>query len=321
MNKGIISIILIVGIVMTGAFSNPHKMDYVDYSVSRFVGLGDPALIKAVMVSALETIVNASTLRSDYVVFSIYDFSIPGYSSQTLGLFGNFVLLKENNSFKDAVQGIMQTGTVDGIQVVDLVNDVVNDAVQAVDDAFSKPLIQQSLDLINGYSMMDLRNRLQMNGSSESISEAYWVIEQGDAILPALDQLLSEPVPADATGAYPFNVMFALSQFNGTAVKDVLKKHDGQLALKAVEAREANPAYRVVYSECSLFQSQSYTSPVIMQIKEGETVLLLKERVENPNEEGPMGGSSFYDYVQIISTGQTGFTPRSGGGYGFSSFW
>lgn len=324
MNKStnaIIMVILVVGIFGIGAISNPQKGDYVDYTVSQFVGLADPGLIKAVMVSALEPIVDTSTRRSDYVVFSVYDFSIPGYSSQTLGLFGNFILMKENNSFKDAVQGIMQSGTIDGVQVMDVVNDVVNDAVQAVDEALSKPLIQPRSDIINGYSVMDLRNRLQMNGSTESISEAYWVIEQGDAILPAIDQLLSEPVPADATGAYPFNMMFALSQFNGPAVKDVLKKHDGQLALKAVEAREVNPAYRVIYSECSLLQSQFYTSPIITQIPEGETVLLLQERVENPNEEGPMGGSSFYDYVQIVSTGQTGFTARSGGGYGFPAFW
>jgi len=257
MNKStnaIIMVILTVGFFGIGAISNPQKSDYVDYTVSQFVGLADPGLIKAVMVSALEPIVDTSTRQSDYVVFSVYDFSIPGYSSQTLGLFGNFILMKENNRFKDTVQGIMQSGTIYGVQVMDVVNDVVNDAVQAVDDAISKPLIQQPSDVINGYSVSELRGRL-MSGNTESISEAYWVIEQGDAILPVIDQLLGESYPPDLIDSYQFGPMFALSQFNGPAVKEVLRKHNGRLALATIEAREKNPAYRVIHSECRLLQS------------------------------------------------------------------
>lgn len=316
MNKGIISTILIVGIAITGAFSNPQKSDFTDYTVNRITGMADPGLVKAVVVAALRPVIDESTVRTNYVICSIYNFAVPGYSSKILGLYGNFITLNETNNVKDAVDKIMQTGAIDDTQVMD----IVADAVQTIGDAISKPLIQQPSDVINGYSVSELRGRL-MSGNTESISEAYWVIEQGDAILPVIDQLLGESYPADLIDTYQFSPMFALSQFNGPAVKEVLRRHKGQLALATIEAREVNPAYRVIYSECSLLQSQSYTSPIITQIPEGETVLLLQERVENPNEEGPMGGSSFYDYVQIVSTGKTGFTPRSGGGYGFPSFW
>jgi hypothetical protein len=55
------------------------------------------------------------------------------------------------------------------------------------------------------------------------------------------------------------------------------------------------------------------TGTPVTPLPEGTAIRVLRWHVPSPTgEEGPRGGVQIYDYVQVISTGQTGFVPRFG---------
>lgn len=54
-------------------------------------------------------------------------------------------------------------------------------------------------------------------------------------------------------------------------------------------------------------------NPLTTELPEGTAVRVLTWGIPSPSgEEGPVGGVQMYDYVQMLSTGETGFLPRVG---------
>lgn len=171
------------------------------------------------------------------------------------------------------------------------------------------------------YKISDLEDRLINNGYLFSLGEAYWVADQGPAIIPYLDYLLSkqkyyEEKNGYAVGAFPFNVVWALSQIGGKEAEKTLLKYqnsaDTNLALKALRLRRKDKGLGVMITEDVVYRKASNKSPVIDQVKEGEVVRGLKTGIVNNNEEGARGGPAIFDYIEVPSKNIKGYIQRAG---------
>jgi hypothetical protein len=186
-------------------------------------------------------------------------------------------------------------------------------------------------------SLNEVEERMVKGGYLDTLYAAYWAVEQGEAIVPILERMLYHPekyqkVPFIPTGAYPFNVIWALAQIDSERSLKVLTGYSAwtsesfnqnlaQLAIKGFQLRRTKhrKAYGVlVRAEAQLLERPSVKARLLIWLKSGQRVRIVKSYLENPTEEGPRGGPAVFDYIEILPWGKRGYLQRFGGD--FTSF-
>lgn len=169
-----------------------------------------------------------------------------------------------------------------------------------------------------GPTLAEVENRLTRSGYTQSLVETGWAIQQGKAIVPILDKMLSNAKKytdvGEYTGAFPFNAEYVLAHIDTAESLVVLKKHKLKFGIQGWNLRHSKKSqgYGVVYQNVGLHPRASAQIGSVLILKPGEAVKILKRRVENAREEGPRGGPSLFDEVEVLSSGRQGFVQRMG---------
>jgi hypothetical protein len=178
-------------------------------------------------------------------------------------------------------------------------------------------------------TLAQVEQRLVRGGYGTTLDAAHWAVQQGEAIVPLLQEMLKrrqlyEKQLEGATGAYPFNVVWALGQISSPAALAVLETYYAQskddtagLAIKAVRLRQAkgSRAFGVLLSDKNLYAQPSLEAKVVKELRGGQEIMIIKARIVNPKEEGPRGGPAIFDQVEVAPTGEQGFVERAGDGF------
>src|SRR5690606_32084651 len=111
------------------------------------------------------------------------------------------------------------------------------------------------------------------------------------------------------TGAFPFNAEYVLAHIDVPESLAALKKHKLKYGMQAWNLRHTKKSqdYGVVYQNVGLHPRASAQIGSVLILKPGEGVKILKRRIENQREEGPRGGPSLFDEVEVLSSGRRGF--------------
>jgi hypothetical protein len=173
----------------------------------------------------------------------------------------------------------------------------------------------------------ELAGRLCFSGYAPSLDEAEGLLAQyGAALAPLLAEMLDKPARClkapNFAGAFPFNAVWLLAHIGDQTSREALerfsrqdKNKDYALALRAMDLRkEKGPDCGVVYYESELREGPSSKTKALRPLAPGQGLRLLRERIVNEQEEGPRGGPSLYDEVELIPSGEKGFVERLGTG-------
>jgi hypothetical protein len=172
----------------------------------------------------------------------------------------------------------------------------------------------------------EVETRLVRGGYMETLLNAYWAVDQGEAVVPLLGRILNKRKAYDeelggATGAFPFNVLWALGHIPQTSALQVLKKYSAASrdpsAVLAIEgwklrAIKKSRGYGVLTNDAPLLEKPSEQARVIKNLKSGQPVKIEREMITSPGEEGPRGGPAHYDQVELIPSGEPGYIRRAG---------
>ncbi len=174
-------------------------------------------------------------------------------------------------------------------------------------------------------TLKEVENRLVRGGYTETLLNAPWAVAQGEAIVPLLGQMLKKQKAYDqelggATGAFPFNALWALGHIPKAAALRVLEKyfaasHDSgaALAIKGWKLRaEKGPGYGVLTNNAPLLEKPGAQARVVKELKAGQAVKIEREMITSPGEEGPRGGPAHYDQVELIPSREKGYILRAG---------
>jgi hypothetical protein len=149
----------------------------------------------------------------------------------------------------------------------------------------------------------EAENRLVRGGYTETLSNAYWAVDQGEAVVPLLGQMLKKRKAYDeelggATGAFPFNALWALGHIPQPSALQVLEKYyaanqdpSAALAIKGwkLRATEKGPRYGVLTNDAPLLEKPSEKARVIKELRAGQAVKIGREMLTSPGEDGPRG--------------------------------
>ncbi len=154
-------------------------------------------------------------------------------------------------------------------------------------------------------------------GYFESMYAAYWLLEQGEDIVPYLDQVLSIYDWPEIYGAYPLNVYWALGHIGGDEAEQVLLKHasedeDAGLALKGLRSRKHNPNKGIMSFDSEVMSQPRIESEALDSVNRGDTIIILDSFIVNEEEIGPRGGYAIYDYIKVVDTNIDGYVQRIG---------
>jgi hypothetical protein len=175
-------------------------------------------------------------------------------------------------------------------------------------------------------ALPEVENRMIRGGYLDTLNAAYWAAAQGEAVVPLLAQLLDNRAKYDkelggATGAFPFNALWALGRIPKSGSLKVLEKYyfatkDSTAALAMqgwkLREREQSPRYGVLAKDAKLLEYPEEKARVLKRLKAGQQVKVLHEKNSNPREVGPRGGPVFYDRVDLIPSGEQGYIIRAG---------
>ncbi|MGO9174818.1 MAG: hypothetical protein ACLQED_01545 [Desulfobaccales bacterium] len=175
-------------------------------------------------------------------------------------------------------------------------------------------------------TLKEVENRLVRGGYAETLFNAPWAVEQGEAIVPLLGQMLKKRKAYDqelggATGAFPFDALWALGHIPQPSALQVLEQysaasHDPSAALAVqgwkLRAQEKGPGYGVLTNDSPLLEKPAAQARVVKELKAGQAVKIESEAITNPGEEGPRGGPAQYDQVDLIPSGEKGYISRAG---------
>lgn len=167
-------------------------------------------------------------------------------------------------------------------------------------------------------TVTEVENRLTRSGYTESLIETGWAIQKGKAIVPILDKMLSNAKKytdvSEFTGAFPFNAEYVLAHIDMPESLAALKKHKLKFGAQGWSLRHTKKSqnYGVVHSPVGLHPQASSKIGSVLIVKPGESVKILRRKVENAREEGPRGGASLFDEVEVLSSGRKGYVQRAG---------
>ncbi len=175
-------------------------------------------------------------------------------------------------------------------------------------------------------TLEEAENRLVWGGYIETLMNANWAVEQGAAIVPLLGRMLGqseayEKELAGATGAFPFNAIWALGHIPKQSALKVLKKYEAEshnpgaaLAIEGwkLRAKKKAAGYGVLINDGPLLKKPSAGARVLKQLKAGQPVRIEKTMITSPGEKGPRGGPVHYDRVRLLPGGEQGYIGREG---------
>lgn len=178
-------------------------------------------------------------------------------------------------------------------------------------------------------TLREAENRMVRGGYLETLQGAYWAARQGEAMVPILSKMLQKNQQYQqeldmATGAFPFNALWALAHIPGEQSLKVLEQYfaatkdrSAALAIQGHKLRQDRQGsqYGVVINDTQLFSRPSEQSQVLQEITSGKQVKILQEKIVNTQEEGPRGGPSAYDRVELLPGGPPGYIQRAGDGF------
>jgi hypothetical protein len=205
---------------------------------------------------------------------------------------------------------------------------IIHDETEALDDELSgedlsdgtgKDIVDLSeaetdTDFFH-YSMDTIEQTLTQDAYLRQVYSAYWIANQGDNIVPLLDDLLDKHAGNELF--YSFGVYWALGQIGSSKAEQLLLNHENDdyaiLALKALRARKKayNPDnIGVIYDSSKMYAEPRMDSKIVGTVEMGDIVFYLESYIENENEPGPRGGYVVYDYFEIANTGLKGYVIR-----------
>lgn len=175
-------------------------------------------------------------------------------------------------------------------------------------------------------TLKEVESRLVRGGYTETLLNARWAVDQGEAIVPLLGRMLKKRQAYDqelggATGAFPFNVLWALGHIPQPSALQVLEKysaasHDSSAALAIkgwkLRASEKGPGFGVLTNDAPLLEKPAAQARVVKELKAGQSVKIERQMITNPGEEGPRGGPANFDQVELIPSGEKGYISRAG---------
>ncbi len=183
-------------------------------------------------------------------------------------------------------------------------------------------------------SLNEVEARMVKGGYLDTLYAAYWAAGQGETIVPLLERMLYHPekyqkAPFVLTGAYPFNVIWALAQIDSERSLKILTGYSAwapepfykdlaRLAIEGFRLRRSKQGktYGVlIRAEAQLLERPSGKARGRIWLKSGQKVRILKVYLENPAEEGPRGGPAVFDYIELLPWGKRGFIQRFGGDF------
>jgi len=181
-----------------------------------------------------------------------------------------------------------------------------------------------------------VENRILIPAYVDSLEAATWAAQQGPRAVPFLEKLVAQHAvyekraeqKGDVLGAFPFNAVWALGRIPGkeaaAALSRLASSSDTSVrpmvvhALAAHRLRAAKGTGYGVYARgqtASLYAAPSGSAKVVKTLRPGQAVHILRERIENPKEEGPRGGPTAFDYVEVLPGGPKGYIERAGDGF------
>lgn len=199
-----------------------------------------------------------------------------------------------------------------------------------------RPFLVLALLVLWGWSMAgaariplalpEVESRMVRGGYLDTLNAAYWAAAQGEAVVPLLAQLLDNRAKyakelGGATGAFPFNAVWALGRIPKSGSLKVLEKYysatkdpTAVLAMQGwkLREREQSPRYGVLAKDAALLEYPEEQARVLKRLKAGQQVKVLHEKNPNPREVGPRGGPVYYDRVDLIPSGEQGYIIRAG---------
>ncbi|MFI5331186.1 MAG: hypothetical protein ACHQ2F_09155 [Desulfobaccales bacterium] len=175
-------------------------------------------------------------------------------------------------------------------------------------------------------TLQQAEKRLVRGGYLDTLMAADWAVSQGEAIVPLLGQMLEKRQKYDrelggATGAFPFNALWALGHIPKQVALQALEKyfassHDptAALAIQGWQLRSTmqSSRYGVLTNETPLLEKPRENARVVKELKAGQQVKIVREKLTSPGEEGPRGGPAYYERVELIPTGEEGYISRAG---------
>jgi hypothetical protein len=175
-------------------------------------------------------------------------------------------------------------------------------------------------------TLPDVENRMVRGGYLDTLFAAHWAVAQGEAVIPLLAQMLDKgeqyrEEEGGAIGAFPFNVLWALAHIPGSQARQALEKYQeatqdptAALAIQGWRLRlnEQSSRFGVLINDGALLEHPREKAQVVKQIKAGQKVKILQEKIVNPKEVGPRGGAQYYDRVELWPSSEQGYIPRSG---------
>ncbi len=175
-------------------------------------------------------------------------------------------------------------------------------------------------------TLQEVEKKMVRGGPLDTLKAAYWAAAQGEVAVPLLAQLLENRAKyaketGGATGAFPFNVVWALGHIPKSSSLEILEKYyfatkdpAAALAMQGwrLRAREQNPRYGVLAREALLLEGPHRQALVLKKLKPGQQVMVLTERNFNPQEKGPRGEPVFYARVDLVPSGEQGYLIRIG---------
>lgn len=178
-------------------------------------------------------------------------------------------------------------------------------------------------------TLQEAEQKMVRGGYLETLQAAYWAAREGEALVPILAQMLGKEKHYQAalggsTGAFPFNALWALAHIPGDRSRQALEQYlaasqdqTAALALKGHRLRQAQQSsrYGIVIHDTPLLSQPREQAPVVREISSGQQVKIVQERIINAQEEGPRGGPSVYDRVELLPGGERGYIQRAGDGF------
>jgi uncharacterized protein len=175
-------------------------------------------------------------------------------------------------------------------------------------------------------TLKEAENRLVRGGYTETLMNANWAVAQGGAIVPILERMLRqrkayEKEPGGVTGAFPFDVLWALGHIAQPSALKVLEayaaaSHDSTAALAVkgwkLRARKKAAGYGVLTNDAPLLEKPSAGARVVKQLKAGQAVQIEHAMLTSPGEQGPRGGPAHYDQARLLPGGEQGYIGRAG---------
>lgn len=173
------------------------------------------------------------------------------------------------------------------------------------------PQKAQPLDLKSVEELL-INNELGSEGSFAEVEK----LARKKEVVPIIATMLKKKYP-ETGHAFPSTGFLTLSRVDTPQALALLKQYKCPLQVSSWNLRHKYKSRLVgaLLGDRDLLLQANSEGKTVKSIKSGTPVKILKEGVVNEKIEGPRGGPSTYDYIQVIGTSTKGYVERPGFGY------